>query len=82
MSSNGDQLMRIEQKLDQVVDHIGEINTTLAKQEVSLAEHIRRTNLLEAKVEPLQKHVLMVNGIVKFIITLSAIAAIIEVFKK
>lgn len=84
MSSNSkdQQLMRIEEKLDKVADHIADINTTIAKQEVSLDEHIRRTNLLEEKVAPLEKHVSMVNGVIKFIVLLSAIAAIVEVFKK
>lgn len=81
--------MRIESKIDTLTEHVQEINITLAKQHVTLEEHQRRSaaneravELLEAKIEPLAKHVLMVNGVVKFIITLSAIAAIIEVFKK
>jgi len=69
---------RTEDKIDKIVESIGEINVTLAKQEVSLSEHIKRTNLLEQKLEPVEKHVAMVNGALKFIGTLALIAGIIE----
>lgn len=62
-----EKLQRIENKVDTVVEHIGNINITLAKQHVSLDEHIRRTALLEQQVKPIERHVNMVNGVLKFI---------------
>lgn len=76
-----DRLMRIEEKVDQVSEKIGEINSTLSAQHVSLKEHIRRTNILEKKIEPIEKHVNMVSGIVKLIMIASAVAAIVAVMK-
>lgn len=76
-----DRLMRIEEKVDQVSEKIGEINSTLSAQHVSLKEHIRRTNILEKKIEPIEKHVNMVSGIVKLIMIVSALAAIVAVMK-
>lgn len=73
---------RIEEKLDKVVDSISDINVTLAKQSVILDEHVKRTNLLEAKVEPIQRHVTMVNGVVKFIGLIGIFIGIIEGFLK
>jgi len=76
-----DRLKRIEDKVDKVVDQISEVNITLAKQHVSLKEHIRRTALLEDKMEPIDRHVKMVNGAVKLLLIISALAGIYMVFK-
>lgn len=49
---------RLEDKLDRISDQISEINVTLAKQHVSLQEHIKRTDILEGQVAPLaEQHV-------------------------
>jgi chromosome segregation ATPase len=65
---------RLLNKLDQLDERLHSIDVTLAKQEVNLQEHMRRTELLEAEVndvrasiEPVQDHVKIVNGILKFI---------------
>ena len=42
---------RLEEKLDKIVDKMGSIDTTLAGQHVQLTDHIRRTELLENKME-------------------------------
>ena len=60
-----------------VVDRLGSIDVTLAKQEVHLAEHIRRTQILEDDMVPVKEHVQQVNGIIKFIGLLSILATII-----
>ena len=77
-----DDLPRLESKIDKVVTEISEINVTLAKQAVSLEEHIRRTNLLERKLEPVEKHVAMVNGIVKFVMAIGLGALLKLLFYK
>lgn len=46
-------LERIETKLDRVSDTLSGQAVTLARNTVSLEDHVRRTNLLEARVEPL-----------------------------
>lgn len=38
---------KLEEKLDEVHSSLKSIDITLAKQEVSIAEHIRRTNTIE-----------------------------------
>lgn len=70
---------RVEEKLDKVVEKISSIDVTLAKQSVILDEHVRRSNLLEAKMVPLEKHVSMVNGALKLIGVLALFATIAEV---
>ena len=56
---------RLETKLDKVSDEIGNINITLAKQHITLEEHVRRTEILEDEIRPIKKHVAMVNGVLK-----------------
>ena len=58
---------RLEAKLDKIVDKIGSIDSTLASQHTSLREHIRRTELLEAQLRPVEKHVAMIQGALKLI---------------
>lgn len=74
-----DRLERIENKLDKVVDQIGEINETTTKQQVSLDYHIKRTDLLEKKLEPVEEHVQLVSALFKIIGGLAVVAGIISV---
>lgn len=73
---------RVEDKLDKVVDKIGNIDVILGKQSVILEEHVKRTNLLEAKLIPVEKHVVMVNGAFKFLGLVAIFIGIIEGFLK
>lgn len=74
-----DRLERIENKLDKVVDEIGEIKETTAKQQVSLDYHIKRTDLLEKKLEPVEEHVHLVSSMFKIMGGLAVIAGIVSV---
>lgn len=74
----------IRKNLDEIKNDIKEINSsistidkTLIKQESQLAEHIRRTNILEDKIEPVERHVYMMNGALKFLGLLSLLAGIV-----
>lgn len=69
---------KLEDKIDKIMDSISDINITLAKQSVILEEHVRRTNLLEAKMTPVEKHVIMVNGVLKFFGAIAVFVGIIE----
>lgn len=69
---------RLEEKLDKMADHMAEMNVTLGKQSIILEEHIRRTDLLEKKIEPIEKHVHRVEGAFKLIGLIATLAAIVE----
>lgn len=58
---------RLEGKVDKMVESTANIDKTLAVQAEQLTMHIKRTNLLEKQLEPIQKHVAMVNGGIKFL---------------
>jgi hypothetical protein len=71
-------LIRIEAKIDDQNSHLASIDTTLMAQHVSLRDHVRRTALLEAELKPIKRHVNMVDGAIKLVILLAAVAAIVE----
>jgi septal ring factor EnvC (AmiA/AmiB activator) len=58
---------RIEAKVDKIDERLDSIDKTLAAQHVSLKEHIRRTELLEADVAPIKTHVSKIEGALKLI---------------
>ena len=72
----GRRLIRIEHKLDSVVEHIGDINVTLASQAVSLDKHIKRTDLLEVSVETLKEHTAMLRGALQLMGILALVAGL------
>lgn len=72
--------MSTESKLDKIQEDVSEIKTHLAVYNEQLKIHIRRSDLLEEQMAPVKKHVDMVNGALKLIGVLAAVAAIAEVF--
>ncbi len=72
-------LSRIETKLDKASDHLSSIDVTLAAQHESLKQHIKRTDELQTIVLPIQKHVILVNGVFK--IAIASVAAISLILK-
>jgi len=74
-----DRLYRIEDKIDKISDRVSSIDKTLAEQHLSLKEHIKRTNLLEAEVRPIKKHVTMLQGAMRLIGALAGASALIKI---
>lgn len=77
--------MDTDHKIDLILERMNSIDITLVRQSVILAEHIKRTNLLEAKIAPLEKHVNYVEGFLKgmgiLAMVAGLIAAIMEIYK-
>ena len=71
-------LARIEDKLDKVVEKIGSIDVTMARNTEQLAEHMRRTELLEEEVKPISTHVANLKGVTKLLAILALLAGVIE----
>lgn len=65
---------KIEKKLDHISEEIGTIKVTLASQHEVLAEHVRRTNLLEEELKPIKRHVHMVEGAIKLLAIIGIVA--------
>lgn len=74
-------LERVEDKVDGIAKDVSAINSTLSAQHESLKEHIRRTELLEAELKPVKRHVDMVSGAIKAITVAGAIIALIEAIR-
>lgn len=65
-------------KLEKIDSSLSRIDITLAKQEEQIRIHVKRTNLLEAKLVPVEKHVLMVHAALKLIGILGIFVGILE----
>lgn len=63
-------------KLDKLDDRLDCVDKTLIKQESNLDEHMRRTDLLEKKVDPIEAHVHQIKGMLKFLGFLSSLIAV------
>ena len=68
---------KIEEKIDLVENHLDSINVTLVRNTSSLEEHIRRTELLEKKLEPIEIHVTQMQGAFKFIGVVAVVAGLV-----
>ncbi len=47
-----ERLSRIEGKIDKILEHQASMDVTLAKQNVEIAHHIRRTDQIEELIKP------------------------------
>jgi archaellum component FlaC len=73
---------KLEEKMDIVSDKLDVVDKHLAVYNEQLKEHIRRTEILEANVEPVKRHVSMVNGVFRFLAYLAGLVGLIELFKR
>lgn len=76
---------KIIELLENVKDEQAEIKVILTRNTVSLEDHIRRTEILEKTVVPLQERKNQVDGVIKLVIGLSVVvgivATIMSIFK-
>ena len=75
---------RLEQKLDILDMRLDSMDKTLVKQEINLRQHMERSDKLELMIgalekdlKPVQKHVIIVEGIFKLIGALSMLLGIL-----
>lgn len=73
---------RFESKLDKISEKQSEMNATLAVNTDQLAVHIKRTAALEERIEPIEKHVMWVQGGLKLIGGLSILAGLAAAIKE
>lgn len=69
-------LNKIEEKVDVIVEKLHNIDKTLERNTASLEMHIKRTDLLEAKLKPVEDHVAALNGGLKALGVISLIVGI------
>lgn len=63
------------EKMDKISDNIVEIKITLAKQEENIAHHVKRTDLLEDKVDLLKEDILKSKGVKDFLVFIAKIGS-------
>lgn len=78
-------ISRIEDKIDIISERLSSIDSTIYAQHISLKEHMRRTDLLEKSLDPVQKHVIMIQGGIKLlaglVIAVGVISSIISIIQ-
>lgn len=56
---------KVDEKVDKLNEKLASIDKTLAINTESLIEHMRRTNLIEAELKPVSKHVTLMESAFK-----------------
>lgn len=72
--------MNQDDKLDHILQKIGSIDKTLEFQAGQLEEHIKRTEILENRVIPIEDHVKFIRGLMRLAMYLATISAAIASF--
>lgn len=70
-----------EDRLLQIERTLASIDKTLALNTHHLAEHMRRTQLLEDDMGPVKKHVEQMKGAAKLLGLIALVASIIAIFR-
>ena len=73
---DNNKLDRIEEKLSLISDTTIRQQVTLENLTRSVEEHVRRSNLLEESIKPLQAHASRVDGVLKFLGLVSTLTMI------
>lgn len=74
---NDDFTTKVYVKLEEISKDMTELKITSAKQEVNLQEHMKRSDMLEAKMVPIEQHVSKVDGALKLIGFIGIISGIV-----
>lgn len=70
-------MKEITDVLSKIEDRLDSIDKTLVKQETNLEEHMRRTEIMEDKINPIEAHVHQMRGAGKLLGLLALVAGII-----
>jgi hypothetical protein len=65
---------RLADKLDKLDERLDEMSGILLRNTISLEEHIKRTNLLESRLAPIERSVDRMNAIAWFLTKAGAVA--------
>jgi len=76
---NNDKMLEI---ILDIQKDVKEIDKTLARNTDSLEVHIKRTTMLEKKMDHAEKHINMVQGGLKLLLSSSILLALYEFFSK
>ena len=83
-----ERLDRLDNKLDAVQEHMGQIDVTLAQNTKDIAYHIKRTDALEQRVEqvademkPVREHVARLKGIGWFLGVCAAVLGVLATLR-
>jgi hypothetical protein len=68
---------KLHEKLDLIIDRQAEMNATLVVQATQLEYHIKRTDLLEEKLQPVEQHVALMSAAFKIAVALGSLVGVL-----
>jgi hypothetical protein len=71
-------LESLNNKVESIDSRLDRVDITLAKQSVVLAEHVKRSNAIEAKLVPVEKHVQKIEGVIQALGVVSLLVAVVS----
>lgn len=71
---------KLESKIDKIQISISRIDKHLEVYNAQLQIHIKRSDMLERKFEPVERHVHFINGLVKLAAAIATLTAIATYF--
>ena len=72
---------QLENKIDKISDDIRKIEVHIGEIKVDVGHHIKRTDLLEAQMQPLRDHLIMLKGVMNLVKLASLVAVIVEAIR-
>lgn len=76
---SNERLQRMEDKLDDISEHLWSVDKTLASLTMILDEHQRRSTAMEEQVKPMLELKTKIEGCINLVYVIAAIATIAEV---
>lgn len=76
-----DEFLYLSDKMDMLDDRLDGVETVLKLQEQNLSAHMRRTELLEQQVSPLNKFMYAAYGIIAFLVFVASITGVVQLLK-
>ncbi len=71
---------RLIKAVDQIERTLASMDKTLALNTQSLIQHMKRSDLLEQKIEPIERHVEQVRGAGKLLGILALLSTIVSIY--
>lgn len=78
MKTKNNEFMYLSDKLDMLDERLDALERILIVQESNLAEHMKRTSILELQIHPLNKFMYAAYGIIGFITIIVAVYAAVR----
>jgi hypothetical protein len=78
VSHNDDNYKWLRNKMEHLDTRLDSIDITMTRNTLSLEEHVKRTNMLEERMKPVEKHVEVMNALAKLSVGMLGVVATLK----